>query len=146
EVAGLAGLYSWAVTLPTLPPAFRGLVLWGAGVMLLFTVVYAAAGQQILGIFTPSPAILDAARNYSVWAVLVPVCSFLAFILDGIVVGITATWIMRNAMFVATLFFFGVYFLLEPRWGNSGLWIAFLIYLFLRGVVQLALSKRRILG
>ncbi len=142
----LAGRYYGAGNLPMLHKAVRSLLLWGTGVMLLFTAVYAAAGQQILGIFTPSPAILDAARDYSVWAVLVPVCSFLAFILDGIVVGITATWIMRNAMFVATLFFFGIYFLLELRWGNSGLWIAFLIYLFMRGVVQLALSKRRILG
>lgn len=142
----LAGRYYGAGNRQLLHKAVRGLLLWGVGVMLLFTVVYAAAGQQILGIFTPSPAILAAAKDYAVWAVLVPVCSFLAFILDGIVVGITATWIMRNAMFIATLCFFGVYFLLEPQLGNTGLWIAFLAYLFIRGAVQLGLSKRRILG
>lgn len=142
----LAGRYCGAGNLPMLHKAVRGLLVWGTAVMLLFTLLYAAAGQQILGLFTPSPAILAAAKEYAVWAVLVPVCSFLAFILDGIVVGITATWIMRNAMFVATILFFATYFLLEPRLGNAGLWVAFLAYLFMRGAVQLALSKRRILG
>lgn len=142
----LAGRYYGAGDTVMLHRAVRGLLVWGTGVMLLFTLVYAVAGVRILGIFTPSLAILDAAREYALWAVLVPVCSFLAFILDGIVVGITATWIMRNAMFVATLCFFAIYFLLEPRLGNSGLWIAFLAYLFMRGIMQLGLSKRRILG
>lgn len=142
----LAGRYCGAGNLPMLHRAVRGLLVWGTAVMLLFTLLYAVAGQQILGLFTSSPAILAAAKEYAVWAVLVPVCSFLAFILDGIVVGITATWIMRNAMFAATIFFFVTYFLLEPRLGNAGLWIAFLTYLFMRGMIQLALSKRRILG
>lgn len=142
----LAGRYYGAGNVPMLHRAVRGLLKWGVVVMLFFTAIYALAGEQILGIFTSSEAILAAARDYSVWAVLVPVCSFLAFILDGIVVGITATWIMRNAMFVATAVFFGAYFLLSPGLGNSGLWIAFLSYLFVRGGVQLWISKRRILG
>ena len=142
----LAGRYCGAGNTPMLHRAVRGLLRCGVVVMLFFTLLYAVAGGQILRIFTSSEAILDAARDYAVWAVLVPVCSFLAFILDGIVVGITATWIMRNAMFCATIVFFAVYAVLMPLLGNAGLWIAFLAYLLIRGVVQLALSKRRILG
>ena len=142
----LAGRYCGAGNTPMLHRAVRGLLRWGVVVMLFFTLLYAVAGEQILRIFTSSEAILDAARDYAVWAVLVPVCSFLAFILDGIVVGITATWIMRNAMFCATIVFFAVYAVLMPLLGNAGLWIAFLAYLLMRGVVQLALAKRRILG
>lgn len=142
----LAGRYCGAGNTPMLHRAVRGLLRCGVVVMLFFTLLYAVAGGQILRIFTSSETILDAARDYAVWAVLVPVCSFLAFILDGIVVGITATWIMRNAMFCATIVFFAVYAVLMPLLGNAGLWIAFLAYLLMRGVVQLALSKRRILG
>lgn len=142
----LAGRYCGAGNTPMLHRAVRGLLRWGVVVMLFFTLLYAVDGGQILRIFTSSETILDAARDYAVWAVLVPVCSFLAFILDGIVVGITATWIMRNAMFCATIVFFAVYAVLMPLLGNAGLWIAFLAYLLMRGVVQLALSKRRILG
>ncbi|MDE5944165.1 MAG: MATE family efflux transporter, partial [Rikenella sp.] len=111
-----------------------------------FTFLYAAAGRRILTLFTDSPTILAAAKDYTLWAVLVPVCSFLAFLLDGILVGITATALMRNAMFVATTLFFGFYLGVATHWGNAGLWVAFLLFLFLRGAVQLGLSRRRILG
>ncbi len=90
--------------------------------------------------------ILEAARGYAGWAVLVPVCSFLAFLLDGILVGITATALMRNAMFAATALFFGFYFSVGQGWGNAGLWGAFLIFLFVRGAAQAGLSWRRIFG
>lgn len=142
----LAGRYAGAGNMPMLHRAVRSLLGWGSGVMLLFTLLYATAGERILSLFTDSPAILAAAQEYTVWAVCVPVCGFLAFILDGVLVGMTVTWIMRNAMFVATVVFFGLYFLLEPRVGNAGLWIAFLSYLFLRGALQLLFSGHRILG
>lgn len=140
----LAGRYYGARNLFQLRRAIRGLLGWGTGVMLLFTLLYATIGQSILALFTDSPVILAAARAYAVWAVCVPVCGFLAFILDGVLVGMTATWVMRNAMFVATGVFFGLYFLLESRMGNAGLWFAFLSYLFLRGALQGVFFSRRI--
>lgn len=142
----LAGRYCGAGNMPMLHRAVRSLLSWGTGVMLLFTLLYATAGESILALFTDSPTILAAAREYTVWAVCVPVCGFLAFILDGVLVGMTATWVMRNAMFAATGLFFGLYFLLETRSGNAGLWIAFLGYLFLRGAFQLLFFGRRIFG
>lgn len=142
----LAGRYYGAGNTPMLHKAVRGLLRWGTALMLLFTLLYALFGEQILGIFTSSQTILTAAHDYALWAVLVPACSFLAFLLDGIVVGITATWIMRNAMFVATLTFFALYFILQPLLGNTGLWIAFLAYLLMRGLMQWLWSKRCIVG
>ena len=142
----LAGRYYGAGNTPMLHKAVRGLLRWGTALMLLFTLLYALFGEQILGIFTSSQTILTAAHDYALWAVLVPSCSFLAFLLDGIVVGITATWIMRNAMFVATLTFFALYFILQPLLGNAGLWIAFLAYLLMRGLMQWLWSRRRIVG
>ncbi len=53
---------------------------------------------------------------------------------------------MRNAMFVATLTFFALYFILQPLLGNAGLWIAFLAYLLMRGLMQWLWSRRRIVG
>lgn len=142
----LAGRYYGAGNPKLLHKAVRLLILWGGVVMLLYTVTYAILGEQVMAIFTPSPTILAAAKEYVVWIVLVPVCSCLAFILDGIMVGISATHIMRNTMFLASAVFFALYFLLEPHYGNIALWIAFLVYLVLRGVVQLAASWKRILG
>lgn len=142
----LAGRYYGAGNRPMLHRAVRGLLGWGTALMLLFTVVYGVAGGRILALFTDSPAILATAGDYAVWAVLVPACSFLAFLLDGILVGITATAVMRNAMFVATALFFGGYLSVGASFGNAGLWSAFLLFLFLRGAVQFGLSRRQILG
>ncbi len=142
----LAGRYWGAGNRQLLRRAVRGLLGWGAVLAGLFTLLYAVAGSEILGLFTDSSVILEAARGYAGWAVLVPVCSFLAFLLDGILVGITATALMRNAMFAATALFFGFYFSVGQGWGNAGLWGAFLIFLFVRGAAQAGLSWRRIFG
>ena len=142
----LAGRYWGAGNRQLLRRAVRGLLGWGAVLAGLFTLLYAVAGSEILGLFTDSSVSLEAARGYAGWAVLVPVCSFLAFLLDGILVGITATALMRNAMFAATALFFGFYFSVGQGWGNAGLWGAFLIFLFVRGAAQAGLSWRRIFG
>lgn len=142
----LSGRYYGAGNPKMLHKAVRLLIMWGGVVMLLYTAAYALFGAQIMRIFTSSPVILAAATDYTIWIILVPVCGCLAFILDGIMVGISATHIMRNAMFFAAVTFFAVYFALEPRLGNAALWLAFLFFLTLRGVVQLLASKKRILG
>lgn len=142
----LAGRYWGMGDRVSLRRAVWGLLGWGVVLTLFFTLLYAVAGQRILTLFTDSPTILAAAKDYTFWAVLVPVCSFLAFLLDGILVGITASAVMRNAMFAATALFFGFYLAYGTRLGNAGLWVAFLLFLFMRGVGQLLLSRRRIWG
>ncbi|MCK5777115.1 MAG: hypothetical protein KAH25_13105, partial [Bacteroidales bacterium] len=43
---------------------------------------------------------------------------------------------MRNSMIISVaVVFFPLYFLLEPIWGNHGLWIAFNAFLFSRGII-----------
>lgn len=142
----LSGRYYGAGSTSMLRRAVRALLWWGVGVMAIFTVIYGLWAPQILSLFTPSVAILTAAGEYALWAALVPVCSFLAFTLDGIIVGITATYIMRNAMFAATALFFVAYFVLTPAMGNNGLWVAFLLFLLARGVGQMGWVYRRVIG
>lgn len=142
----LAGRYYGARNASMLSRAVRALLWWGCGMMALFTVIYGLWSPAILGLFTSSEVILAAAREYVLWAALVPVCSFLAFTLDGVIVGITATYVMRNTMFVATALFFIAYAILNQMMGNSGLWIAFLLFLSVRGVGQMVWIYRRIIG
>jgi MATE family multidrug resistance protein len=49
---------------------------------------------------------------------------------------------MRNTMLISTAVHFALYFSLRPSLGNTALWLAFVSYLFARGVCQLLLSKR----
>ena len=50
---------------------------------------------------------------------------------------------MLGSMAAATAVYFILYFLLQPRLGNHGLWIAFLAYLLTRGLVLTFVAKRR---
>ena len=66
-----------------------------------------------------------------------------AFIWDGIYIGATATRHMLLSMAVSMGIFFLLYFLLIPALRNHGLWIAFLCYLAMRGMV-LTLTRKQI--
>jgi len=124
--------------------AVRLLILWGMALTVVFTGLYAAFGNQFLHIFTDQQDVIAAAGDYMTWVLVIPVCGFAAFLFDGIFIGATATRTMRNAMFVATAAFFAVYYGLkaytnassdEHIWNNV-LWIAFMVYLLLRGLLQ----------
>jgi len=68
--------------------------------------------------------------------VAVPICGFLAFIWDGILIGLTRTRAMLYAMAIAMLIFFLIYFIFTPVFANDALWLAFCVYLAARGVAE----------
>ncbi|MEG2318957.1 MAG: MATE family efflux transporter, partial [Mucinivorans sp.] len=138
----LAGRYYGARNGAMLALASRRILLWGLALSLVVTVVYVVCGQAILSLFNPSEAILAVTRVNIWWAVAIPLMGFMAFLMDGLLVGITQAALMRNAMVISTAVFFMLYFLLTPVMGNHALWLSFLIYIFLRGVLQLAFSVK----
>ena len=121
---------------------FRQLFRWGGSIALVFTVLYAAGGRLALGWLTDNAEVVDTAAHYLVWVLLRPFVSVSAFLWDGIFIGATATRQMLMAMFSASLLFFLIYFGLAERLGNHALWLAFLVYLLSRGLVQWGLWRR----
>ena len=75
----------------------------------------------------------------------IPLAGFSAFLLDGIFIGATATHLMLRAMIVASGCFFLIYYGFKGTMENHALWMAFITYLLLRGVLQGVLG-RKILG
>ena len=86
--------------------------------------------------------VITASKEYFDWVLLIPAVGFLAFTWDGVYIGITRTREMLLSMFSSTAVYFILYAILYPHIGNHGLWIAFLSYLLLRGIVLHAMSKR----
>ncbi len=68
------------------------------------------------------------------WAALYVLLSFPAFQLDGIFIGATRTREMRNASLASTAVFLLAWWALAPRFGNDGLWWAFIVYVVMRAV------------
>ena len=68
--------------------------------------------------------------------------SFSAFLLDGLFIGTTSTRWMLQSIFVASLCFFLIYWAGFDRLGNHALWLAFLVYLGMRGVMEAWLGRK----
>lgn len=137
----LVGRFCGAKDEQSLRICIRKLLLWGVGLATAFTILYATCGRALLGILTSDKAVVDKAMEYIIWTILVPFTGFAAFIYDGIYIGATASKAMRNVMFVATGVFFIAYYALHNSLGNDGLWIAFLLFLTLRGLLMLVREK-----
>ena len=114
----------------------RRLFRWGAALTVAFTVVYVLCGQLFVSLLTDDGQVRAASADYLPWAVAVPAFGVMAFLWDGVFIGMTLTRGMLVSSFVATLLFFALYVLLFPILGNHGLWIAFMVYLLMRGVIQ----------
>ena len=118
------------------------LFYWGLGLSLIFTILYAIGGKEFLGLLTNDTSVINASDTYFYWALIIPLAGFSAFLWDGVFIGATATRQMLYSMLVASASFFGVYYAFHPLLGNHALWLAFLIYLSLRGVVQTFLGRQ----
>jgi MATE family multidrug resistance protein len=90
--------------------------------------------------------VIEASSDYLWWTWLIPAAGCVAFIWDGVFIGLTATRGMLVSSFVSALCFFAVYLLTEPFLGNHGLWLSLVIYLSMRGVLQTIWYRLRIIN
>ncbi|MBR3399921.1 MAG: MATE family efflux transporter, partial [Prevotella sp.] len=132
----LSGKFYGAGDSDALRTTVRRIFFWGIITAAVFTVTYVTGGKPFLRLLTDEPSVVEASTSYVWWAYLVPFCSVAAFMWDGIFIGLTASRQMLQSMFVAAVTFFIVYFIATKYLGNHGLWLAFLCYMFVRGVVQ----------
>ena len=132
----LAGRYIGARNKTALSRMIRLLFGWGIGLSLSFTLLYGVGGKGFLSLLTNDSVVIQEAGTYFYWVLAVPLAGFAAFLWDGILIGATATRLMLYSMLVASGTFFLIYYLFFGMMGNHALWMAFLIYLLLRGSMQ----------
>lgn len=138
----LAGKHIGANDRPALRQMIRQLFVWGIGLSLSFTLIYAVGGEAFLGLLTNERSVITASSTYFYWVLAIPLAGFAAFLYDGIFIGATATGLMLRAMFVASVAFFLIYFGCRETMGNHALWLAFITYLALRGIMQGYLGRK----
>jgi multidrug resistance protein, MATE family len=115
--------------------AVRLVLGWSAAFGIAVTVLFAFAGGPLIDIITTNPQVRSAAREFMLLAALAPACGVLAYCFDGIYIGASWARDMRNLMLVAFAAYLAAWYLLMP-FGNTGLWIALLVFLLMRGVLQ----------
>lgn len=127
----------------------RLLIRWGLSLAILFTAAYVLGGGFLLRLLTNDAQVVAAARPYAYWTWLIPLAGFAAFVYDGIFIGLTATRGMLVSSFTASVVFFGFiglailgpFFHTHPLLVNHVLWLAFIAYLAMRGVMQYFLLR-----
>ena len=138
----LAGKHIGANDRPALQQMIRQLFVWGIGLSFAFTIVYGIGGEAFLGLLTDQKSVISASSAYFYWVLAIPFAGFAAFLYDGIFIGATATNLMLRAMVIASVAFFGIYYGCREAIGNHALWLAFITYLALRGVMQGYLGRK----
>lgn len=138
----LSGRYVGACNLVQLKRAVKALFGWGVGLSLVFTLLYGIGGENFLGLLTNDTLVIETAGHYFYWVLAIPLAGFAAFLWDGILIGATATRFMLWAMLVASGSFFVIYYCFSGATNNHTLWLAFLVYFALRGIMQTIWSRR----
>ena len=144
----LSGKFVGARDLQNLKRVINRLLLWALGVASVFTIIYIGGYKFIVSFITNEVNVIATVDKYSLWLKLIPIVTVAAFIYDGIYIGLTATRQMLIATFLSAMAFLSICFI-HPFGGNlidlpqnHTLWIAFLTYLLLRGVMLGFYTKR----
>ncbi len=103
-----------------------------AGIALVVSLFYAAAGGAMIDAVTTNTAVRETARTYLPWAVAAPVMGVACFQLDGIFIGATRTRDMRNMMILSLAIFLAAWAVLTPAFGNHGLWASLMVHYIAR--------------
>lgn len=142
----LVGKFVGSSDKENLRKAVRLLLIWGFSISIPFSILYALFPETFVKIISDNAEIISEIKPYYIYMAVIPLITFAAFIWDGIYIGATASKAIRNTMIIATiLVFIPSWYLLTPRFGNHGLWVAFLCFMTARGVAMSLMYKKNII-
>lgn len=110
--------------------------LWAVLIALLFSLVYAYAGQDIINALTHLTDVRQQAYLYLPWLVVLPVISVCSYLMDGVFIGANLSKQMRNTII------FALFTAFLPTWyytqflGSHGLWLALTAFMLLRSLLM----------
>lgn len=110
---------------------------WLAVLAVLLMGGYYLTSDYCIRLFTGIEEVIAAAKAYDIYVLFYPVCAGIGMVLYGVFCGATYTAPIRNMMLLALGVFYLTQYFLVPRWGNSGLWVALLCFMFTQSVILL---------
>ena len=132
--------YRKAITLST---------LWVMVVGAISSVLIWLLAPTFIDLMTVNEEVRSFARGFIFWAAIMPYLGAACFLYDGIFTGAMATRDMRNMMIVSLVIYLVAWFVLQPHYGNHGLWAALSVFFIARSVsfaARLPAIQRRVFG
>ncbi len=125
--------------------AVRLCLVWSAAIAVLFSIIFAAGGRQLIDMLTGQGDLRELAAAYLPWMIVSPLVSCWSFLFDGVFVGATWAREMRNTMaFSAFIVFVPAYYLTQAlELGNHGLWLAFVVFMASRAITMTRVYLQR---
>lgn len=120
----------------------RQLFRIGFFVATAIALLYLLFPSFLLRLLTNDATVYNEAMSMVFWISLIPLCSFAAFLWDGIMVGATASGMMLATILFGAMCFFSCYFISVGNLGVWGLWLSFDLYLLFRSLASWKLGKR----
>ena len=119
--------------------------IWGIGLTLIYMLVYFLLGESILHLYTNQEALIERTLSFLPYVVFMPLLSFMAYLWDGIFVGMTAVKALRNISIWSTLLFVISFETFKTFNFTYALWFSFMFFFFSRGLLQtlLFIKSRR---
>ena len=124
--------------------AYVRAILWrGFAAAACVSLGFLLLADPILASFAATPEVRAAAQAQAYWLAIIPFAGVAGFVFDGVYVGASWTRALLATMAGAALVYATALWLAWPL-GNTGLWLAFVLFLIVRAVLQLVLMPRQL--
>lgn len=116
--------------------------LWALVFGALVALSFLAGGWWVIDLASPNATVDLLAQGFLPYAAIMPLVGAIAFQMDGVYIGATWSREMRNLMLLSLATYFAAWAVLQPLFGNHGLWIALLLFQSARSIAfRLMLPK-----
>nr|WP_284739510.1 MATE family efflux transporter [Rhizobium sp. CG5] len=138
----LAGRAVGARYRPAFDRTIRLTTIWGLIFAAVVSLAFFAGGGWIIELTSPTAAVTALAKSHLFYVVALPFVGIIAFQMDGVYIGATWSRQIRNLMLASLVVYFVAWAILQPLFGNDGLWIALLLFQGARSIAfRLMLPK-----
>ena len=138
----LAGIFRGQDDVLSLRRLFRLSLTTGLGISVVYLAILYGGRQLVLGLLTSHADVIAASADFMPWLVPVLLFGSLAYMYDGLFLGLTEGRRLRNAMLVCTLLIFAPSCWVALRLGsNHGLWASMALFMAARALTLWAASR-----
>ncbi|WEZ85784.1 MATE family efflux transporter (plasmid) [Rhizobium sp. 32-5/1] len=138
----LAGRAVGARYRPAFDRTIKLTTIWGLIFAALVSLAFFTGGGWVIDLTSPTAAVAALAKSDLAYVVALPFVGIIAFQMDGVYIGATWSRQMRNLMVASLVVYFAAWAILQPLFGNDGLWAALLLFQGARSVAfRLMLPK-----
>lgn len=139
----LVGRYIGAKEKNSLKRVVKLLFMWSGIIGVVFTVLYGVGGEWMLSVMSPNPIVLEGAKPYLFWLILMPIISCAAFMWDGIYIGATSSIEIRDSMIWSCVAFYIIVFIFRGSYDDiQPLWYAYFAHLVVRTIYLTLKAKK----